>query len=87
MNNITELRRLQSPAPRPQSLAFDGSRIWMGSIATGLIYCIDPSTWVVEEEITAPGLPWGLASVNGELRVVYGEGDNNETTELVRQVF
>jgi hypothetical protein len=59
MHDVTELRRLQSPATRPQSLAFDGSRIWMGSIATGRIYRINPATWIVEEEITAPGLPWG----------------------------
>jgi len=85
MNNITELRRLQSPSPLPQSLAFDGSRLWMGSIATGNIYRIDPSSWVVEEEITAPGLPWGLAAVNAELRVVYGEGDNNEDDRFIRR--
>jgi hypothetical protein len=85
MNDVTELQRLQSPAPRPQSLAFDGRRLWMGSIATGRIYGIDLSTWIVEEEIIAPGLPWGLGSVNGELRVVYGEGENNEDDRFIRR--
>ena len=31
MNAINELRRLPSPAPRPQPIAFDGDTLWMGS--------------------------------------------------------
>lgn len=31
MENISELQRLASPAPKPQSLAWDGATLWMGS--------------------------------------------------------
>ncbi len=77
MDDITELRRLPSPAPKPQSLAFDGTRLWMGSIATRRIYSIDPATWSAHDEVEAPGNPWGIAVVGDELRVVCGEGEDD----------
>ena len=77
MDDITELRRLPSPAPRPQSLAFDGMKLWMGSIATRRICAIDPATWFAHDEVVAPGNPWGIAVVGDELRVVCGEGDDD----------
>lgn len=73
MEDIRELRRLASPAPKPQSLAWDGSALWMGSIETSRIYRIDPETWRVGWETPAPGKPWGMAFVDGELRVICGE--------------
>lgn len=78
MNAITELQRLASPAPKPQSLAWDGATLWMGSRATKRIYGIDPATWKVGYETAAPGTPWGMTAVGQELRVLCGEttGDN-----------
>ena len=82
MNDIEELHRYSSPAERPQSLAWDGETLWMGSIATRRLYAIDPQAWKVVWETAAPGSPWGLAVVSdssrgnpgrSELRVVSGE--------------
>lgn len=73
MINIRELRRLVSPAPKPQSLAWDGATLWMGSRATKRIYGIAPLTWTVGWEVGAPGTPWGMTAVGRELRVLCGE--------------
>lgn len=84
MENIRELRRLASPAPRPQSLAWDGATLWMGSRETKRLYAIDPASWKVKSEITAPGTPWGLTFVEGgELRVVSGE--TAEDNRIIRR--
>ncbi|HEV3155372.1 MAG TPA: hypothetical protein VGZ02_16295 [Candidatus Baltobacteraceae bacterium] len=77
MQTITETMRLPSPAPRPQSLAFDGELLWMGSIDTCRIYAIDPVHWTVREEAAAPGKPWGMTAMGDELRVLCGEGDDD----------
>lgn len=78
MKTIREIQRLASPAPKPQSLAWDGSKLWMGSRQTRCIYGISPKTWTVEWNSTAPGTPYGIAVVNGELRVLCGEtADDN----------
>jgi hypothetical protein len=73
MKNITELRRLASPSPKPQSLAWDGTTLWMGSRQTKQIYAIDPVTWSVRWQIAAPGTPYGITAFAGELRVLCGE--------------
>jgi hypothetical protein len=73
MNNIKELQRLKSPAPRPQSLAWDGSNLWMGSLETKRIYEINPVTWTVLRETAAPGSPWGMTAMGNEFRVICGE--------------
>jgi hypothetical protein len=73
MNDIQELQRLTSPAPQPQSLAWDGSILWMGSRETRRIYGINPATWTVAWETAAPGTPWGMTAVGNELRVLCGE--------------
>ena len=50
----------------------------MGSIETERIYAIDPQKWTVREESSAPGKPWGMASLGDELRVLCGEtADDN----------
>ena len=78
MNDIQELQRLASPAPKPQSLAWDGATLWMGSRETRRIYAIDPTTWTVGWETAAPGTPWGMTAVGEELRVLCGEtADDN----------
>src|ERR1700730_2918174 len=73
LRDVTELLRLDSPAPKPQSLAFDGALLWMGSRETKRIYAIDPVHWTVTEETDAPGTPYGIAVVGDELRVLCGE--------------
>ena len=73
MKDIQELQRLASPAPKPQSLAWDGSVLWMGSRETRRIYGINPVTWTVGWETAAPGTPWGMTAVGNELRVLCGE--------------
>jgi hypothetical protein len=78
MNDVKELQRLASPAPRNQSLAWDGARLWMGSIETSRIYAIDRAAWTVTWEAPAPGKPWGMTSTGNELRVLCGEtADDN----------
>ena len=73
MKDIQELQRLASPAPKPQSLAWDGATLWMGSRETKRLYAINGATWTVGWETAAPGTPWGLTVVAGELRVLCGE--------------
>jgi hypothetical protein len=73
MESIAEVRRLASPAPKPQSLAFDGSSLWMGSRQTQHLYRLDPAAWTAEDCGEAPGTPWGIAVTGRELRVVCGE--------------
>ena len=73
MNDIHELQRLASPAPKPQSLAWDGATLWMGSRETRRIYAIDPATWTVGWEAAAPGTPYGMTAVGRELRVLCSE--------------
>ena len=73
MDSAVEVLRLPSPAPKPQSLAYDGTTLWMGSRETKRVYAIDPKTWSAREEATAPGTPWGMTVVGDELRVLCGE--------------
>lgn len=73
MNDVEELLRLPSPAPRPQSLAFDGETLWMGSLETERIYAIDPRRWTARDEAQAPGKPYGMTVVGDELRVLCSE--------------
>ena len=78
MNDIRELQRLSSPAPKPQALAWGGATLWMGSRETKRIYAIDPASWTVGWQTAAPGTPWGMAVVGRELRVLCGEtSDDN----------
>lgn len=77
MQNVDEILRLASPAPRPQSLAFDGTTLWMGSRETRRVYELDPKTWTVRAETAAPGTPWGMTVVGDELRVLCGETDDD----------
>jgi hypothetical protein len=73
MKTIHELKRLPSPAPKPQSLAWDGATLWMGSRETKRIYAINPATWTVGAEIAAPGTPYGMTAIGRELRVLCSE--------------
>ena len=83
MENIKELQRRASPAPKPQSLAWDGATLWMGSRATRRIYAINPETWTVGWELAAPGTPFGLTWIGSELRVLCGE--TAEDNRIIRR--
>jgi hypothetical protein len=78
VENVTEMRRLPSPAPRPQALAFDGTRLWMGSLLSRRLYSIDPATWTARDEGAVPGNPWSITVVGDEFRLLCGEGDNDD---------
>jgi hypothetical protein len=78
VHDVTEALRLPSPAPRPQALAFDGEKLWMGSISTDRLYAINPRQWTVLEEERVPGKPWGMTVLGDELRVVCGVGDDDD---------
>lgn len=77
LKTITELMRMPSPAPRPQALAADGDVLWMGSLETCRLYCIDIAHWTVREETTAPGKPYGATMMGDELRVLLSETDQD----------
>ncbi len=85
MNNIHEIKRLVSPAPRPQSLAWHDNSLWMGSMETQKVYQIDPETWTVIWEIQAPGVPFGMVSIGNELRVLCGETE--EDNRIIRRLI
>lgn len=77
LRTITEVMRMPSPAPRPQSLACDGATLWMGSIETCRLYEIDTRQWTVRSETAAPGKPYGLTVMGDELRVLLSEGPDD----------
>ena len=83
METIKELQRRASPAPMPQSLAWDRNVLWMGSRETRQIYAIDPNSWTVRWQTPAPGTPYGMAAFDGELRVLCGE--TAEDNRIIRR--
>ena len=76
--SVVEQNRFPSPAPAPQALAWDGSKLWMGSRDLRRIYVIDPKEWKVLEEKEPPGIPWAGVATNGALRFTIGEGPNDD---------
>ena len=78
MNPVEELLRLPSPAPKPQSIAFDGETLWMGSRETRRIYAINRATWAAHDEAQCSGVPWGMTVLGDELRVIHGEGADDD---------
>ncbi len=78
MQDVNEALRLPSPAPRPQALAFDGEKLWIGSIETDRLYAINPQQWTLIEEDRVPGKPWGMTVIGDELRVVCGVGEDDD---------
>jgi hypothetical protein len=75
---IAERRRLLSPAPTPQALAWHGGALWIGSRDLRRIYGIDVKTWAVFEETEAPGIPWAAVSVGEGLCITSGEGPEDD---------
>jgi hypothetical protein len=86
VTEITETLRLPSPAPKPLGLAFDGTTLWMASRETHRLYAIDAATWTARDEAKAPGGPFGMAVVGDELRVVVGQGENENDRYIYRFV-
>jgi hypothetical protein len=83
MKDIVELQRLPSPAPKPQSLAWNRNLLWMGSRQTKQIYAIDPATWTLRTQLPAPDTPYGMTAIDGELRVLCGE--TAEDNRIIRR--
>jgi hypothetical protein len=75
---VIERRRIKSPAPAPQALAFHNGALWMGSRDLGRIYGIHPDTANVFKEIEPPGIPWAAASTDKALWFTMGEGANDD---------
>ncbi len=85
MDAISELLRLDAPCPRPQALAFDGTALWIGSIATNRLYAVDPNAWTLRDELPVPGKPWGMTVTGDEFRVVLGAPETDDRT-IVRVI-
>lgn len=88
LKDILETSRRRAPFEKPQSIAFDGASLWVGSIATSKIYRLDPRTLAIQLESAAPGKPWGMTVVSdGELRVICGETqeDNRYVRRFIRE--
>jgi hypothetical protein len=75
---ITERRRIASPAATPQALAWHHDVLWMGSRDLRRIYAIDVETWTVVKETEAPGIPWAAVSTGEALRFTIGEGPDDD---------
>jgi len=75
---IEEVKRLASPALTPQALAWDGTRLWVGSRDLRRIYKIDIDSWKVIDDAAAPGIPWAAVALNGDFRFTIGEGAEDD---------
>ena len=83
MNNselpvINELRRLSSPVPAPQALAWHGGACWLGSRDAHRVVCLDAEKWEVGEEDRVPGIPWAAVSVGEAIYFTVGEGAEDD---------
>jgi len=74
---LDEVVRIPSPCPTPQSLAFDGEHLWVGSWETARLYGLDPHRGAVIEEQATPGRPVGSVAVGDELRIICSEEDDS----------
>ncbi len=69
---------MAAPAAAPIGIAFEGSRLWIGSVETDCLYVVDPQTGATSEEWEVPGTPYGLTAFDGELRVVVGDSESDD---------
>ncbi|MBC5816723.1 MAG: hypothetical protein GIW97_09290 [Candidatus Eremiobacteraeota bacterium] len=86
MQEVKEQQKQPSPAGRPFAPAFLGTSLWFGSWDTGRIYETDPKSGAVRNEFAAPGKPFGLAALDGELRVVTSNNGVEDDRYLYRLV-
>ncbi|MDQ2992710.1 MAG: hypothetical protein M3R30_07835 [Candidatus Eremiobacteraeota bacterium] len=77
MQSVTDLQRHPSPAGHPQPLAALGDAIYAGCWDTDSIYGIDATSWEKRAEFAAPGRPYGMAVLDGTIRVVVAVGDDD----------
>lgn len=77
MQSVKVLQRHESPAGRPQPLAFHEQRLWVGAWETNKLYTVDPQKWSVVNEVASPGKPFGMASLGGTIFVVVALEDDN----------
>ena len=75
---ILEQRRLPSPAPAPQALAWHQGALWLGSRDERRVYGINAAAWTVFEENAAPGIPWAATSSGDGLSFTSGEGADDD---------
>ena len=75
---ITAEKRLPAPTVTPQALAWHDGMLWMGSRDLRRIYCIDPQSWQVQEELEPPGIPWAAVSAGDQLYFTLGEGADDD---------
>ncbi|MDQ6765259.1 MAG: hypothetical protein M3Z22_04050 [Verrucomicrobiota bacterium] len=75
---VKELRRLRSPAPAPQALAFHEGTLWMGSRDLRRVYALNPNDGAVRSELAAPGIPWAAVATGETLRFTLGEGADDD---------
>lgn len=75
---IIERRRLSSPSPTPQALAWHEGMLWMGSRDLRRIYAIEVKTWTLAQEMEAPGIPWAAVSAGDDLWFTIGEGPEDD---------
>src|SRR5579872_4590823 len=78
MEKVVETSRRKAPFEKPQSVAFDGTSLWIGSIATNKVYQLNPQTLAVSHQFDAPGKPWGIADAGNDLLVICGEGSDDD---------
>ncbi|MGI9114231.1 MAG: hypothetical protein ACR2FX_04205 [Chthoniobacterales bacterium] len=76
--SVREQRRLHSPGPAPQALAWHGGNVWLGSRDLRQVYQLEPQSWNVLQQIDAPGIPWAAVSTGGTLQLTIGEGANDD---------
>ncbi len=78
MQSVTDLQRKPSPAGHPQPLAALGSAIYAGCWDTDSVYGIEATTWEKCAEFAAPGKPYGMAVLDGTIRVVVSIGEDDD---------
>ena len=75
---IVELRRLPSPTPTPQALAWHQDTLWISSRDARQLYGVNPETWAVVEEAATPGIPWAAVSAYDALYFTMGEDPDDD---------
>ena len=60
--------------------------MWVASREAHRLYAMDPATWTVRAEAEAPGAPFGITVLGGELAVVVGFGDDDDDRLIYRFV-
>jgi len=78
MQSVTEQPRQASPAGHPQPLAALGDILYVGTWDTDAIYAIDTASWTPGPAVAAPGKPYGMAPLDGAIRVVVSIGEDDD---------